>query len=764
MSLEDCGEEGGFSPGQQGVLAGTASNEVSHHYYGPVVTADRIDSANFGAIYGNLSQCNSTEVGGCREGLKVLVKNMAEGAAHDSAEQSDAPKCMPGTRVAVQDEILSWILHGERDAKPGKIMWVSGPAGSGKTAILRSIADTCQEKHVLAASFFFSSHGGSVGRRTGKRLIPTLAYQLLQHKGLMGLRESILASIERNPAIFTTNLKAQFKAALMEPLQEVQERLGSITSREWPRVIVLDGLDECEGDRYEADDGAPPMSRPPDERAQREILQVLLDAVDDPTFPFRILVASRPEPAIHEFITGAASHTTRHLFLGERYTPGEDILLFCRSKLSIIRRRWRYGPSWPGHEREQRLVENASGQFQYASAAMLFVEGSGLKHSQGIGTNEDLRTPDQRLNRILAPHCNVGGLNPLEPLDRLYKSIMETCPDPLFSMKWLRATQLLKGGRARSEERYAIYTLDYRVPLSIGLIRLILEVSQGEENHALGSLSSLLPFPQSEDLKSPGYRVYHKSFLDFINDRHRCGNLYVEEAEVRDFITHRYFQTLALGNHFESAPRLWGYFHTYSTGAPEPEGGHPYLIMCCDTPSTPLDPGPENLDDTQLRFCTPFSFSSLGAFLSAEKAMLSCDVRKWVELLSELEEASGRDGTTFLFMFHSVHRWCPWFACLPACEYWRNGMIDAASILQSRGRTVKLNGMELPQNRRDFTFRVLRNGGSRIFHGWKLVTKAHCASFPQCWPILQAQVYDFFFSSVMLLCSVIWYWYIFALI
>ncbi|TEB27828.1 hypothetical protein FA13DRAFT_1599064, partial [Coprinellus micaceus] len=72
----------------------------------------------------------------------ALLKHVARGTVHDSAERGpDAPKCHPETRVAVQNDIMSWIEHGERENTPKRVLWLSGPTGSGKTAIAGTIAD-----------------------------------------------------------------------------------------------------------------------------------------------------------------------------------------------------------------------------------------------------------------------------------------------------------------------------------------------------------------------------------------------------------------------------------------------------------------------------------------------------------------------------------------------------------------------------------------------------------------------------------------------
>jgi hypothetical protein len=57
--------------------------------------------------------------------LAELEDHISAGALHNSAERFDAPKCHPETRVAVQDEVFSWICDGDRDDEPKGIMWVT---------------------------------------------------------------------------------------------------------------------------------------------------------------------------------------------------------------------------------------------------------------------------------------------------------------------------------------------------------------------------------------------------------------------------------------------------------------------------------------------------------------------------------------------------------------------------------------------------------------------------------------------------------------
>ncbi|THU75293.1 hypothetical protein K435DRAFT_618659, partial [Dendrothele bispora CBS 962.96] len=58
-------------------------------------------------------------------------------ALFDSAENEGAAKCLPDTREDILGKIAEWA----QDTSGEVICWVHGPAGPGKSAIARSIAD-----------------------------------------------------------------------------------------------------------------------------------------------------------------------------------------------------------------------------------------------------------------------------------------------------------------------------------------------------------------------------------------------------------------------------------------------------------------------------------------------------------------------------------------------------------------------------------------------------------------------------------------------
>src|SRR6266849_4185399 len=99
--------------------------------------------------------------------------------------QSRRVPCMPGTRTETLDSIYRWFkgqildtgetlsMEGNRH---GRIFWLDGVAGTGKSTIAQTVADHFNTSHELGASFFCSrddAECSNIGL-----LIPTIAYQL----------------------------------------------------------------------------------------------------------------------------------------------------------------------------------------------------------------------------------------------------------------------------------------------------------------------------------------------------------------------------------------------------------------------------------------------------------------------------------------------------------------------------------------------------------------------------------------------------------
>ncbi|TFK25088.1 hypothetical protein FA15DRAFT_668792 [Coprinopsis marcescibilis] len=101
------------------------------------------------------------------DGISKLYDSVAAEALHDAMQRSNAPRCMEGTRVQLQEDLMSWLYGTHRSARRTDRLWMLGAAGSGKSSIAQSIAETCAERK--------SSQRPSSSHSARKRQTTTLA-------------------------------------------------------------------------------------------------------------------------------------------------------------------------------------------------------------------------------------------------------------------------------------------------------------------------------------------------------------------------------------------------------------------------------------------------------------------------------------------------------------------------------------------------------------------------------------------------------------
>jgi len=155
---------------------------------------------------------------------------IAEGASFDSFDNQHGEKCLPDTRSDLRRQVADWA-----EASDGKcIFWLNGMAGTGKSTIARTVAQSFDEKGLLGASFFFKQ--GEADRGNAKRFVSTIARQLMTSN--QELARGISRVIKDDPDLSTKALSQQFDKLLLQPLLKLD--LNETTSM----VIVIDALDE----------------------------------------------------------------------------------------------------------------------------------------------------------------------------------------------------------------------------------------------------------------------------------------------------------------------------------------------------------------------------------------------------------------------------------------------------------------------------------------------------------------------------------------
>ncbi|TEB40221.1 hypothetical protein FA13DRAFT_1784811 [Coprinellus micaceus] len=419
-----------------------------------------------------------------------LEEYVSKGAAHNSHERGiDAPKCHPETRKAVQENILSHIGCGEE-----RVLWLSGPAGAGKTAIMGSIAEECHARGWLAGSFFISASSMRSDRCSKRYLVPTLASHLLE-LNIPNLPAAILTSIAANPSVFDKRLDHQTEILILAPIREVCK---TADLSKWPKVVLVDGVDECAAD--EAREYKTKHERQESKEANhREVLSSLVELTNDPSFPFRIVIASRPEHAIEGYFSSLPFGVVTQVFLDDKYSPEDDITLYAQAMLTKIGRdsgllgQWysQVGKALEIEDVPRHLAQQASGQFIYIATVIRYIQDkSGAPHKQ--------------LEHVLNWQPSNRS-NPFAVLDTLYLGILQTSPNP-----------------AR---------LGYKV---------FLESFPGEMEYLLSPLVSLVCIVGKNG--EPDFHFYHKSLSDFLKDPQRCGAFHIPEHGIAEHINDRYIE------------------------------------------------------------------------------------------------------------------------------------------------------------------------------------------------------------------------------
>ena len=430
----------------------------------------------------------------------------ANDAAFDShADEHDA-RCHPRTRTDLLESITKWAdnPHGEI------IFWLNGMAGTGKSTISRTVAQSFADRGLLGASFFFKR--GERDRGNAALLFTTIAAQLVAKEP--SLAPHVRVAIEDDPSVTSKALRDQFKKLILEPLGNLKGGIGGVKEV----VLVIDALDECERD----DD-------------IRVIIHLLSQAKALSSVSLKAFLTSRPDLPVRLGFSDIEGKY-QGLVLHEIPKPiiEHDITAYLIYELAIIKDKYnrrvpmerRLASDWPGQITTKDLVDMAVPLFIFAATACRFIKDQRRGGpAQQLSTILELRTRSQQ-SKLDATYLPV--------LEQLFVDLTHSERRDLIS-----DFQNIIGTIVLLFE-----------PLSIPALSQLVGISRDVVDNLLDFFHSVLSVPSNS---TTPIRLLHLSFRDFLVDPEKANDpekypFWVDERQTHERLAVRCLELLSTGD------------------------------------------------------------------------------------------------------------------------------------------------------------------------------------------------------------------------
>ncbi|KAJ3571206.1 hypothetical protein NP233_g3903 [Leucocoprinus birnbaumii] len=285
--------------------------------------------------------------------LLGMWNHIMHGVAFDSPERDPPPRCYPGTRSDILEQMIDRVADPEGETR---LMWLHGPPGVGKSAILQTLVEVLStESQRLVVALFLS-----IITQRINHIFPTIANQLADHNPSYRSCLAHVLGLAKTPALASMSLEDQLRFLFLEPF--IQKK-GARVSR---CVIVIDGLGERSAARLEARERA--------REAESVIISLISKFVhNNPALPLVWIISSRSNNLLpekfspnHKILCEFALNTCSQMV-------DHDIETFLRGEIEMIRRKSSHPiieEQWPDVTKIQQMAKACSGSFL---AADLFV-------------------------------------------------------------------------------------------------------------------------------------------------------------------------------------------------------------------------------------------------------------------------------------------------------------------------------------------------------------------------------------------------------
>ncbi|KAF9521482.1 hypothetical protein CPB83DRAFT_900667 [Crepidotus variabilis] len=405
--------------------------------------------------------------------LRFLYKAVAKyaGGGHQ-----DPSICLEGTRMTALEEINEWKCKTVEEQNP-EMIWVTGSAGSGKTAITQTVYEHFKAEGLLVVqtSFFRSTDCTDL-----KYLPLSIAYQLAVANSL--LKAVIEAVVQADPAVINAPINVQLQRLVLGPISETTGQLPMV-------YVILDGLDKC---------GV--------EDQQIQIIQLIQAIITDQYLPIRFLIAGRPESWIQTTIISPSAPPILTVFLNQDKEADGDIQLFYKTEFT-----------------------KASSQFIYAKTVTRFISEPG--HSP-IRRLEIVLQSNSKVTKSQLP---------LDQLDALYSQILSSVVDWNITSNVLGAllVQMNLHSLAQREALSIIEVLlglntgDAFQALRNLHSLIFVPLNLAPEQESMTDVEYKAKLYDSSQCP----RFYHKSFTDFLHHPQHAGKYLIDESVTMNTLT-----------------------------------------------------------------------------------------------------------------------------------------------------------------------------------------------------------------------------------
>ena len=380
----------------------------------------------------------------------------------------DSNFCDPGTRVEILDTIKKWAQVTAEGAKP--LFWLSGVPGAGKSSIAASIARNFEDAGILWAQFFVNR--GDTSTTKPKTIFLSLAKQLAHKSPIVS--SVVRSALEKIPKLVNDVSDSQARLLFVEPI-----RIASGLNPSQPVVIVIDGLDECEGEYL------------------HKTIKILSKAIGQLPSNAKVFISSRVEDYIQiPFSEMVIAERAVQVDLDPAAQSSiQDVADFLERRMQEMVRDYHLEEwDWPGEETMKGLCDKASGLFLWAATVVKFIRAQ-IEVDGSECLDDVLRDLSTK---------GMGDIN------ELYYTILEqTCPEDQGDWALERFRRIV-GCIVALEE-----------PLGLSSLKNLLNIRKDEKSRVVDIKHFVRKFRTvlvagSDTIEDKTVPRLHKSFVQFI--------------------------------------------------------------------------------------------------------------------------------------------------------------------------------------------------------------------------------------------------------